>query len=1000
MSGRPPNRSRSRSPQRRGYAPSRSPPRRQDDRGGGYDDQRGYGGGGGGRGYGGGGGDRGYGGRDDRGGYDRDDRGGGGYGRGGGGGGYGGRDDRGGGGGYGGRDDRGGGGGYGGRDDRGGGGGRFGGGGGGGRFGGGRDGGRGFGGRGGGGNFSIPSGPPPEPVKSQLLAPQVDTLFPCRPAFGSHGQPIVVWANYYQVDLKPGQGDIYHYDVVFCPHGATPTQSLPVKELCLKVLGLLIAKLKEEFPTSTVVSDGRRNIYTPTQLPFDNRVYVISEVFESGKSKEWDVHVKAADPVAIPMSQVEQFFSGQLNFTPYEAIMALDIALRASANIRFTAVGRNFFSPANKASLGEGAELWYGYHQSLRPTQTRLALNIDVAATAFIEQMSLPDYIQKVMGDRINWSDPGFIKQAARILKSVKVRVTHRPIKKEFKITGLSSSAAKDTFFTKEDGSQMSISEYFALTYQALRHPEWPCAQIGKKSKPQFLPLEVCETIGGQKVTRKETPNQVANIIKYTCTKPEERRRKIEDQIANAHFEADNCLEAFGATINPKMLAVQARQLPDPELVYARNSIERPRDGTWNLRSKGFFEGKELLSFAILNLGNPRDDRPIEDFFRALVQQLDAVNMQGPRGPRPPLLTRNRQSVEELFQEAIYAAEQTFGSRPRVIFAVNGVGDSVAYMDLKRASDVTFGIPSQCMLAKHIQKKSPQYIANLLLKVNMKLGGRNSICRADLPKVSECPTIIFGCDVTHPGPGNKSQPSIASCVATMDKYASHHAACVRKQGSRVEYIEDLESMVNELLKRFYQSTHVKPERILIYRDGLSDGQFHNVLTKEVAAIRAACEKLDPDYKPPITYVVVQKRHHTRIFPTQAHECDRSGNCKAGTVVDTGICHPTEYDFFLMSHSGLQGTSRPGHYHVLLDEINFHPDELQTLTYHLCYTFARCTRAVGVVPTIYYAHLVAERARLFVVDSSDGGSTVDGTFVESTGRLMEVHRDLLNVMYYL
>ena len=33
---------------------------------------------------------------------------------------------------------------------------------------------------------------------------------------------------------------------------------------------------------------------------------------------------------------------------------------------------------------------------------------------------------------------------------------------------------------------------------------------------------------------------------------------------------------------------------------------------------------------------------------------------------------------------------------------------------------------------------------------------------------------------------------------------------------------------------------------------------------ELTAIREACIKLEPDYKPGITFIVVQKRHHTRL----------------------------------------------------------------------------------------------------------------------------------------
>ena len=43
-------------------------------------------------------------------------------------------------------------------------------------------------------------------------------------------------------------------------------------------------------------------------------------------------------------------------------------------------------------------------------------------------------------------------------------------------------------------------------------------------------------------------------------------------------------------------------------------------------------------------------------------------------------------------------------------------------------------------------------------------------------------------------------------------------------------------------------------------------------------------------------------------------------------------HPFEYAFYLNSHAGLQGTSRPTHYHVLADENRFPPNDLVQLTY--------------------------------------------------------------------
>ncbi|GFP83771.1 protein argonaute 10 [Phtheirospermum japonicum] len=73
---------------------------------------------------------------------------------------------------------------------------------------------------------------------------------------------------------------------------------------------------------------------------------------------------------------------------------------------------------------------------------------------------------------------------------------------------------------------------------------------------------------------------------------------------------------------------------------------------------------------------------------------------------------------------------------------------------------------SQCCLTKYIFKINKQYLANVSLKINVKVGGRNTVlldalsCR--IPLVSDIPTIIFGVEVTHPENGEETSPSIAA----------------------------------------------------------------------------------------------------------------------------------------------------------------------------------------------------------------------------------------------
>jgi eukaryotic translation initiation factor 2C len=135
-----------------------------------------------------------------------------------------------------------------------------------------------------------------------------------------------------------------------------------------------------------------------------------------------------------------------------------------------------------------------------------------------------------------------------------------------------------------------------------------------------------------------------------------------------------------------------------------------------------------------------------------------------------------------------------------------------------------------------------------------------------------------------------------------------------------------------------KQTNQAPKRIIFYRDGVSEGQFKQVLEKELPLVKgmsgtlsvntsrlliqsssAACKEMN--INPKITVIIVGKRHHVRFFPSP-NVADRSGNCPAGTVVDRDVVHPTEFDFYLQSHGGLLGTSRPAHYSVLHDENGF------------------------------------------------------------------------------
>lgn len=79
-------------------------------------------------------------------------------------------------------------------------------------------------------------------------------------------------------------------------------------------------------------------------------------------------------------------------------------------------------------------------------------------------------------------------------------------------------------------------------------------------------------------------------------------------------------------------------------------------------------------------------------------------------------------------------------------------------------------------------------------------------------------------------------------------------------------------------------------------------------------------------------------------------------------MDTTIVHPYQNNFYLNSHHAFQGVNHPSLYHVLLDEIGFTVDELQLLTYHLCFTDPRSSASEAIPSVVHQADLAAFKAR--------------------------------------
>jgi len=402
-------------------------------------------------------------------------------------------------------------------------------------------------------------------------------------------------------------------------------------------------------------------------------------------------------------------------------------------------------------------------------------------------------------------------------------------------------------------------------------------------------------------------------------------------------------------------------------------------------------EGSSLINWAVLDLAqlHPKEYGDMLNEFQKTGKNV-GIDIKIGQDQNVFYYESNEFKAGQEFEKIVqdFEAHKTKLDLIMVVLSMKG---SKVYNEIKQLGDNDHRVPTQCVVKKTLFKPirgtrdfepNGQAIANICLKINSKLCGINhKLSINSRPKIFEEPVMILGADVTHApaaSQGKGDKPSIAAVVGSVDPSAQmKYEVEIRVQESNQteEMIHDMRTIVVNLLKKFYSTTKQKPRKLIMFRDGVSEGQFQTVMAMELTAIREACKSMgDGTYRPEITYIVVQKRHHTRFFPADNNKYPKNGNALAGTVIDKGINHPTEGDFYLLSHEGIQGTSRPCHYHVLWDDNKMTADDLEQLSYYLCHLYSRCTKSVSYPAPTYYSHLAADRARKhhdFLVDQTKG-----------------------------
>ncbi|KAJ2802988.1 hypothetical protein H4R20_003070 [Coemansia guatemalensis] len=646
-------------------------------------------------------------------------------------------------------------------------------------------------------------------------------------------------------------------------------------------------------------------------------------------------------------------------------MFALDSILRCQMDI--TPIDGRRISSDGAVPTDAGFDIWWEYRPTLRATQGQLLLNIGARAVPMSPASGTVADLAQTFFQRIDdkklsrdWS------RFATLVRGLRVITKALGIRRLVRLTPLDHGSTQ---------TPMAIT-----------------------TNKETLALDQCQ-LTRQILTGLSPPQHQKLLLNSVLTVA--TRRQLTEHGAKLLQKAAEQLNRFGIKIG-ELMTTTAQVLPAPSLHLGEGKQVQVSHstGNWSISGAKLHSPVTLNSWAVVVLGGHVDTALVRGYVTQLVKSAHELGMVI-TNPRPPIIPGNINDIDGVLRRATAAAaaqqqKSEGGIPPQLLLCLLAHGSTApaVYGEIKRVALTQIGIQTQCVRYHKARGHHPRLLTQVLLKINVKLGGNTStIAQSALtPTILEKQTtLVISADVCHASFAAHQPMSTAGVVWSVDTQAQRFAGSVVQHPQRMEIIENLDVIARHALRVFYQKTGAKPQRIMYYRDGANESQVPWVRKVELEGLRQACQLIDPKYAPPITVLIARKRHHARFML-------QSENCPPGTVVFRNMVTPKEESFFMLTHRAILGVSKPVHYIVLQNDAgpgNAPPPtaaELHALTYQLAYQYPIVTRGVTMPASLYYAHRLASRGRMQLCHPS----TSRGLPLH----LVPVHENLQNNMYFL
>uniref|UniRef100_A0A8D1Z257 Piwi like RNA-mediated gene silencing 4 n=1 Tax=Sus scrofa TaxID=9823 RepID=A0A8D1Z257_PIG len=302
--------------------------------------------------------------------------------------------------------------------------------------------------------------------------------------------------------------------------------------------------------------------------------------------------------------------------------------------------------------------------------------------------------------------------------------------------------------------------------------------------------------------------------------------------------------------------------------------------------------------------------------------------------------------VQENPAAFLHAIQKHVDPEVQLVMCILPSNQKSYYDAIKKYLNSDCPVPSQCVLAQTLSKQGMimSIATKIALQMACKLGGE--LWALEIPLKALMVVGIAVCKDAF----SQGTVVVGFVASTNPRITRWFSRCIL-QRSTADIADCLKVFMTGALNRWYKHNHGLPARIIVYRDGVGDGQLKTLIDYEVPQLLASVTDASSNTSPRLSVIVVRRRCTPRFLTESGRTLE---NPPLGTVVDLEATRPEWYDFYLISQVARQGTVNPTYYNVIYDDNGLKPDHMQRLTFKLCHLYYNWPGLISVPAPCQYA----------------------------------------------